>query len=132
MSLTVTQTFRNWLVNKSTITALVTAGNIKVGWDRLPSDFPCILITQSSGRDLGYLGYGTAAAGSKIRQEDVTMQVDIFSKTSRKETLDISDVVVPVLISGGCTKESDVETYDDVLEAYRKIQLYSLYKFHDD
>jgi len=132
MSLTATQSFRTWLISSSTITTLVPINDIKVGWERVADSFPCVTLTQITGSDLGYLGYKTASAGSKIRKENITMQIDIFSKTSRKETLDISDAIVPVLISGGCTKESDTEMYDDNLGAYRKIQTYSFFKFHDD
>jgi len=124
---------RGYLCSTSTITDLVDKTDIKIGWPKELDSFPCILITQTGGMDYGYLGYKTAAAGSKFRREETTLQLDIFSTTSRKETYAISDAIVPIMIaSGGCRKISDSDTYDSEKNVYRKLQSYSFLMFHDD
>ena len=132
MSLAVTLYIRGILISSSAVTSLVNASNIKAAWPKTLDSFPCILISQVSGTDYGYLGYGSSPAGSKLRRELSTLQIDIFSKSSRLETIQIGDEVVKVLISGTCRKESDTEMYDDELGIYRKVQTYSRTKFHDD
>lgn len=123
---------RGYLISSSSVTNLVTSNDIKVGWTKTVDSFPCIIITQSSGMDYGYLGYKTATAGSKIRREDVSIQVDIYSQDSKLNVDEIADEVEKVLISGTCRKSSDVDMYNDELNLYRKVQSYSFTKFHDD
>ena len=133
MSVVAFTDIRGYLCSCSTITNLVSKNDIKIGWPKELDNFPCILITQTGGMDVGYLGYRTAAAGSKFRREKTTFQLDIFSTSSRKETYDIADALVPIMIaSGGCRKISDVDTYDDEKGVYRKLQSYSFLMFHDD
>jgi hypothetical protein len=132
MSYTVTKNIRDYLVSSSSVTSLVDTGNIRVAWGDLPDSFPCIIIQQVGGSDVGYLGYNTTAAGYKIRREEATLQLDIYSTTSRTEVLNIADAVVPVMISGGCRKTTDIDVYNDSVEAHRKIQTYILSQFHDD
>lgn len=133
MSMDAFRNFRSWMCSSSTITTLVPRASIKIGWPRQLNTFPSIVITQSTGVDIGYLGYGTSIAGNRVRKEEVTFQVDIFSRDSRRQTYQISDAIIPVLIaSGGCTKNSDTDLYEDDLEAYRKTQSYSFIMHHDD
>jgi hypothetical protein len=132
MSLDVTRKIRGYLISSSSVTTYVNSSDIKVGWVKTEDSFPCITINQVTGIDYGYLGYGTSAAGSKMRREEVNLQIDIYSKTSRLETLQIADAVVKVLVSGTCRKVSDNEMYDDDLGIYRKIQTYNRIMFHDD
>ena len=132
MSLVVTKKIRGYLISSDTVTAIVPKSDIKVGWTKITDNFPCIVITQAGGTDQGYLGYKTSPAGSKIRVEESIFQIDIFSKNSRQETLEIADAVVKTLISGGCRKDSDIEMYDDDTKLYRKTQTYFYRKFHDD
>jgi len=123
---------RGYLCSSSNVTSLVPKSQILVGWPQVLDKFPSILITQTAGTDTGYLGYNTSPAGSKLRSEEVTLELDIFAKT-RLETYNIADVVVPVLIaSGSCKKINDVDLYDDALNVYRKLSTYSFIKFHDD
>jgi len=124
---------RGYICSTSTITDLVSKSDIKIGWPKVLDSFPCILMTQTGGVDVGYLGYKVAPAGSKFRREETTFQLDIFSTTSRKETYAIADALVPIMIaSGGCRKISDVDSYDDEKNVYRKLQSYSFLTFHDD
>ena len=133
MSTTAFRDIRGYLCSTSTITDLVSKSDIKIGWPKTLDSFPCILMTQTGGVDVGYLGYKTSPAGSKFRREETTFQLDIFSRTSRKETYDIADAIVPIMIaSGGCRKISDVDTYDDEKNVYRKLQSYSFLLFHED
>ena len=132
MSYTVTKNIRDYLVASSAVTTYVSASNIRVGWPDVPDSFPCIIIEQAGGEDYGHLGYNTSSVGSRVRRETSIIQIDIYSTTSRKEILDIADAIVPVMISGGCRKTSDIDTYNDDLEAHRKIQTYMLYHVHDD
>jgi len=132
MSLTALTDIRKYIISSSAITSLVPINKVKVGWTKFKDDFPCIILNQTSGTDYGYLGYGTSTAGSKLRREEFNIQIDIMSKTSRLETIQIADEVVKVLISGTCRKESDNDMYDDELGIYRKTQNYSYTKFHED
>jgi hypothetical protein len=132
MSLDVTRKIRGYLVSSSIVTAYVPARKIKAGWPRTLDEFPCIIISQVGGSDYGYLGYGTSTAGSKIREEMASIQVDIYSKNSRLETIQIGDEVVKELISGNCRKNTDFESYNDELGLYRKTQTYEYTQFHDD
>lgn len=121
------------MCSSSAVTALVPKSNIRVGWPREIKSFPCILITQIAGSDIGYLGYRSAVAGSRVRKELITFQIDIYSKNTRKDTYDISDVISPLLmVSGGCRKDRDVDMYNDELMTYWKSQAYTFMIFHDD
>ena len=133
MSLDILRTTRGWLVSSSSLKPLVNSNNIKVGWSKLPDSFPCIIITQMGGTDTGYLGYKSSAAGSRLRKEYATIQVDILDKINRLNTIIIGDIITPVLmVSSQCSKVGDIETYDDTLSAYRKVQTYSMLSFHND
>lgn len=124
---------RGYLCSSSSITDLVPKNSIRIGWPRGLETFPCILLSQAAGSDTGYLGYRSSSIGSRVRREENTMQVDIFSRRSRQETYNISDEIVPLLIaSGACRKDSDIDTYDDEKSTYRKIITFSFTKFHDD
>jgi len=132
MSLIVTSKFRGYLTSSSAITSIVPASDIKVAWVKTSDSFPCITITQVAGSDEGYLGYRSAPAGTKIRKETVSLQLDIYSKSSRLQTYQIGDEVTKVMVSGGCTKQSDIELYNDEVGVYRRTQTYVYFMFHDD
>jgi len=133
MSKLVTKQIRGHLVSSSALSSYVGASDIKVGWDKLPHEFPSIIITQTGGGAYGYLGYKTSPGGSRIRRETVSMQLDIYSTKSRLETLQMEDIITPLLIvSSQARKESDIDTFDDELKAYRKILSYTITQFHDD
>jgi len=136
MSLEMFRDIRGWIISSSSVKAIspsVSKSNIKVGWPKSVDSFPCILITQAGGSDFGYLGYRTAAAGSRMRRETSVMQIDIYSRDSRRHTLQLADAITPTLIaSSQARKTSDVDTYDDGLSAYRKILSYTISKEHDD
>jgi len=132
MSLDALLTVRNKLISSSDLTALVPASQIKVGWQKTIDSFPCIIINQAAGNDVGYLGYAASPSGNKVRREQVTVQIDIYSRKSRQNVFEIADEIVPLMISLGSSKDSDVDDFNDDLSVYRKIQTYTFFKFHDD
>jgi len=132
MSLATTKLMRGYLVSSSAVIAKVPSRNIKVGWVKTTDSFPCITINQVTGTDIGFLGYNSSEAGSRMRRESASIQIDIFSQKDRLETIQIADLIVPIMISGGCRKDSDFEDYLDELNVYRKIQTYRIVKDYDD
>jgi len=117
---------RGYLRSSSSVTSYVPKGNIQLAWPQTPDKLPCIIINQVAGSDIGYLGYKTATAGTRNRRSTVTFQIDILSATSRQDTLSVGDVITPLLmVSGNYRKDSDIDTYDDGLSAYRKIQTFT-------
>ena len=133
MSFSTTNEIRGYLCSSTAVTSKIPKGNILFGWPKIMDKFPCILINQVAGSDYGYLGYKTAAVGTRIRRETVTFQVDILSKTSKQDLFDVADAVVPLfMISGNYRKDSEFDTYDDNLSAFRKIQTFTKTVFHED
>jgi len=129
MSYLATLSIRNILIASSALTSQVSTSNIKSGWPKELDSFPSILISQSSGTDTGFLGYRVGG----LRREEVSIQVDIFSRDTRKEVLDIGDTIVPIIISSmSAKKTSDTDMYDTSLNVYRKTQIYSFTMEHDD
>ena len=117
---------RGYLCSSSAVTTYVPKGNIMFAWPKTPDKLPCIIIEQVAGNDIGYLGYKTATAGSRNRKSTVTFQIDTLSATSRKATMNIGDAIIPLLmVSGNYRKDSEIDTYDDGLSAYRKIQTFT-------
>ena len=129
MSYTAILNVRNYLISSSAVTSKVGTSSIMAGWPKELDKFPSILLSQSAGTDFGFLGYKEGG----LRREDVSIQVDIFSKETRKEVLDIGDAIVPVIISSmSARKTGDVDMYDNELNVYRKMQTYSFLIEHDD
>jgi len=117
---------RGYLRSSSAVLTYVPKGNIQLAWPQTPDKLPCIIINQVAGSDIGYLGYKTATAGTRNRRSTVTFQIDILSATSRQDTLSVGDMITPLLmVSGNYRKDSDIDTYDDGLSAYRKIQTFT-------
>jgi len=132
MSVEVMRDFRGYFISSTSLTTLVPAKDIRIGWSSTVDNFPCIILQQSAGSDVGYLGYNMATTGSKIRREVMTIQVDIYSRASKHNVDTIADVIVPIMISGGCRKDSDVDMYNDDIDVYRKTQIFSHIRYHDD
>ena len=133
MSLDGIRDIRGYLCSASAITNQVPRSSIKIGWPRELDQFPCVLITQVAGTDVGLLGYKRTSLGSRQRREYIVFNIDIFSRDSRRETYSIADEITPIMIaSGACRKTSDVDLYDDNLGVYRKLQSYAFFKHHND
>jgi len=132
MTLESVRTIRGFLCSSTAVSAYVSKSDIKVGWPKTLESFPSILLTQAGGMEYGLLGYGAAVAGSRVRREECTIQIDIFGD-SRLQTLQIGDAITKVLIlSGSCRKTVDSDLFDDEKNVYRKLQTYSYTKYYDD
>jgi hypothetical protein len=126
MSFVQAHRIRGYLYSSSAVTSKVPKGNILFAWPKTPDKLPCIIINQVAGSDIGFLGYKTSAAGSRNRRSTETYQIDTLSATSRKDTMDVGDAITPLLmVSGNYRKDADIDTYDDGLSAYRKIQTFT-------
>ena len=56
----------------------------------------------------------------------MTFQIDTLSATSKQETFSVGDAIIPLLmVSGNYRKDSEIDTYDDGLNAHRKIQIFT-------
>jgi len=134
MSLEADIELRNLLISDDELTSKVKPENIIVGWTKAPTEYPCIVIVQTGGEDIGMLGYGTAAEGSKPWRERITWQINIYSTNSRKETLEIADRIREILFAsdGVYWKTSDVDTYEANLHAYRKIITWTRIRLDND
>lgn len=126
MSFTESINIKNYLKSSSAVTTYIPKGNILFAWPKLPDKLPCIIINQVAGSDVGMLGYATATKGTRNRRSTETYQIDTLSATSRQITMNVGDAITPLLmVSGNYRKDSDIDTYDDGLSAYRKIQTFT-------
>ena len=133
MTETLYSSARNLLVNSSEVTNLVPAKNITVGFTQEPISYPCISITKVAGSDLGYLGYSTSAAGSKMRKSSNSVQIDIYNRDSLLSSQIIGRAVTQTLLDGlSCKKVSEVDIYEENLKAYRKIQTWDVLFIEND
>ena len=132
MSVDSTRMIYGWFVSSSTITSLINSSDIHMGFPKIKDNYPCISITQAGGTEVGRLGYGTATAGSKMRETIPTYQIDIWSKQGFYQVDQIGDEVSKVMISGACRKNSDNHGYDDETGLYRKIMSFTFTQFFDD
>jgi len=112
---------RNALINDSAVTALVSPTNIRVGWSEGQISMPAIIISTVGETDIGYLGFGTAPEGSRMHRIEATLQFDILSKSSVKETLQIDDAMTEALLENGFSKTSETDMWDGYLKAHRRI-----------
>ena len=132
MSSTGMRSIAGYLRSCSAVTDTVSDSEIRFGWPDELEEFPCIIMTQVGGSDTGYLGYKSSAAGSRMRREEFTIQLNVISRT-RKQTYDLSDTIIPMLIaSGACRKDSDVDDFSDERRIYNKILTFSTTIHHDD
>jgi len=117
MSYEVMKEARDLLVNSSEVTALVSPTNIRVGWSEGEVSMPAIIITEVTESDVGQLGFGS----SKVHKIEATLQFDILSKNSVKETLNVADAVTKTLLSNTYAKVTEVDMWDDLLKAHRRM-----------
>jgi len=121
------------LTQHTALTNQVPTSNIRVGFMQEVDSFPSISILQVAGSTYGYLGYGTSTAGSKMRRENRTLQIDIFSRSGMLDLQQIGDNVELALMSGsGFRKVNDNDTYEEGLHAHRKIQTWIFWGNVDD
>jgi len=121
-----------WLASSSAITSLVSQSNIRMAYPKIEDDYPCISIIQTAGSEVGRFGYGTASAGTKMRETNPTYQIDIWSKQGFYQVDQIGDEVSKVMISGACRKISDNHDYYTDPSLYRKIMSFMFVRYFDD
>jgi hypothetical protein len=119
MSYTLIKELYDSLTKDSAITNLVPATDIKVGWQNIISNFPCITIIRIGGNAVGRLGHNTSASGQV--KENFGVQIEVYSRKSLKENYDICDLIRKNLITLGYSKLMDSDEWDDTLSAHRKI-----------
>ena len=124
---------RQLLTQRTDLVSLVPSSNIKVGFTIEVDSFPSITLTQTGGSAHGLLGYGTSTVGSKLRRDNRTFQIDIYSRSGMLDLQQISDEVDLALLSGSTFRKiSDNDTYEEEIQAYRKIQTWSFWSILDD
>jgi len=107
------------IIGNTNISAMVAPTNVKVGWQNEIAAYPCITIMQAGGNSVGMLGFNRTVSGQI--KENFGVQLDIYSRTSIKENYDILEVLINTMISSGYEKLSDVDFWDDDLNANRKM-----------
>ena len=124
---------RALLTSSSDVTNLVPASSITPGFSQIHDSYPCITITVVGGADIGYMGYGTSPAGSKIRRNNTSVQIDIYTRHSLLSSQSIGDAITKTLMNGtGFRKAGEVDVYEDELKAHRKIQTWNILTLRND
>ena len=121
MSYEVLKSVRDILITDGDVLSLIPASKIRVGWSSTVVDFPLVVISIVSESDIGMLGYGTSEEGEKLHRVEVSIQIDILSRASIKETLDIGDAITRALMKNGYSKSTEVDMWDDLLKAHRRM-----------
>jgi len=124
---------RKLLVQSGDLIALVPLTNIRIGFTPEPDSYPCITLTQVAGSTFGYTGHGTSPKGSKLRRDDHTFQIDIYTRSGVLNLEQIADQVDKALMSGtGYRKVSDNDYREEYLNANRKIQTWTFWNQVED
>lgn len=121
MSYGVIKDTRDLLINSSEVTALVQPANIRVGWSEVQVSMPAVIISEVTETDVGYLGFGTSSEGSRLHRIEATLQIDVLSQNSVKETLQIADAITKVLLLNSYAKITEVDMWDELLKAHRRM-----------
>lgn len=133
MSAASNQALYDILTTDADIIALVPVAKVSMGVQKAkPTTFPCIIVTQIGGSDVGYIGYGSAPSGSKFGMERLSYQIDIYNQTVPKTNLTILDAMKVPLMRNGYHKTSDNDIWDDAFNAYRKITRWDVITDHLD
>ena len=111
---------RDALISDSTLTSLVPASNINVGWLKTDASFPCITITQAAGTDIGQLGRNSASSGSKLDREIILLQLNIYSRDSISNVYKIRDAIKKVMMSQSYTQTVDRDGWEEPIKSYSK------------
>ena len=125
---------RNVLTQDAAVTGQVSASDIRVGFARQVDSFPCITLDKVTGDTYGRLGFKTSDPGSRDRHESITVQLDIYTRSSASHRDTIGDYVIKAMMSGcsGARMLGDIGTYDDGYDAYRDIQTWTLWEIVQD
>lgn len=113
------------LTNNSSLTSIVSADDIDIGWQTEDINYPSISITQAGGGAIGQLGY----KDKNRTLEDFVVQIDIYSDTSAKKTYNICDEIENILVSSNYEKTADSDMWEPDLNAHRKTTQWRLEKY---
>jgi len=125
-------TIRNNLIADATLVALVPSSQIVIGEINKDTLFPTITMSQVGGIDIGLTGYRTASQGNKVARETVLFQINIYSRTNRKNTYDILDAVKDVMLQNSFYKTVDRDDWYEPLKAYYKQTVWRNESSHND
>jgi len=118
---------RQYLINDYNVSSSVGASNIKVGYQKILNEYPCITIFRIGETSVGRLGYQTSDGGSRDKDSSVMMQIDIFHPTSVEQLEYLDDYVKIAIMSGASTGlgvrlMSNPSYWDDTYNSYRTTQ----------
>lgn len=100
--------------------AIVPASDVKIGWKQEFKSFPCVVISQAGGNAVGLIGVATSSVGSRVAKESIIFQIDIYSRTSRRQTLEICGIISKTMLTMGYAKGADRDDWSTELESYVK------------
>ncbi len=112
---------RNAFIADASLTAIIPATSIHAGWLQEPKVFPCIVISQAGGGSVGLTGIANAPVGKRVVKENLSFQIDIYSRKNSRQTLEVCDIIAKILLVLGWAKMADVNRYAIEVEAFRKI-----------
>lgn len=109
------------LKSDSTLTSLVPADNIKVGWVNEINSFPSIILTIIGDDIVGRLGYNN----TNERTDRFRIQIDVYSSTSSRECSQIVDRIALILLHSPSfhviRKTDDTQVYMEDANVWRRI-----------
>jgi hypothetical protein len=117
---------RHILIDNYNVSSSVGSDNIKVGYQRVITNFPCISLFRVGLTSWGRLGYIESPVGSRDRNANTMMQVDIFHN-SVEELEILDDYVVKAIVASGQTGQgfrlmSNPSGFDETYDCYRTVQ----------
>jgi len=125
MSFEILREVRDAFINDANITALVPATKIRVGWQESVTTFPSIIISTVTETETGQLGY----AHNKRKAVLTTIQVDILSRKSLQNAVEIADAVSQCMLELGWEKVGDLDTFDTLMKCHRKTLRFSSIRY---
>lgn len=117
---------RNLLIQNYVISSAVGTNNIRVGFQRVITNFPCISIFRAGSSSYGRLGYKESVAGQRDRTVNSLMQIDIFHNSIEELEILDDNVIKAIMLSGqvgsGYNLMSNPSSFDESFDCYRTIQ----------
>ena len=122
MSYSIVKNTRDLLVADSELLNYVSSSDIRAGYSGEITSLPTIIISTVSETDTAHLGYGTAPSGSRLHRIDAVLQIDILTRKSMKEALDIADRITAILMNNGkYSKSGENDFWNDTYKAFHKV-----------
>ena len=128
------------LKSDATLTSMVSANDIKVGWVSTVENFPCIVITLISENAVGRIGYKSSSSGNKLRYDTGTFQIDVYVQNEdggARKAGQICDRIEKLLLPSitgidAMSKSGDVMMYDDEMNVWRRSMRWDYKVIHAD